>query len=568
MIQRSLDRIVTSFVRVGMVPLLAAIVSGAITAQAFTISAASCPRVADPKLANARIDIGVSMLPATGWADVSMTLLRNNAPLGVIWSGRVNCANTSFSRSWDGRLAVPPATVRTWVDTGAYDVRIDAAQSGTGQTASQTLPLQIVRLGITEISAMAPAANTEWQMVYFKRGTTAGTFFYATPAIHEYLNVAGTGELSDLDRNNGQPRASVPVHTPTASPLMEGATYEDDAYNYPVCYLENVAPRFDVRFGATATSAAGAQMGASYPVAGVLIRCRADSTLGPWASTHTSISPGVAVSFEGPTLPYGFRCHDFAITWWFESSSDGGLTWARVPGQVATAHRLYTIFGTPRFGGTTGTQYAGPWVEVADYVRQWSAALGIDTPTPSSLTQVLVKGFGGQVGPILTAIEGVRYDAFPLGGDGGASHYYVGGHMVQLSRLLDGHSNGVFVNCSDCASASSSMLGMLGLQNVQMNRLGSMTLRAIRGIGAPAYTLDLWGGGGHGFSYHHVVTRDAGNRICDACLWVDEDGSPMSLPGAPGFNHDRPWSGTSGSYASLLATAPITFQLEPLPTLQ
>lgn len=568
MIQPMPNRIRGSLRCVGVMSLLAAVMSGAVTAQVFTITGASCPRVADPKLANARIDIAVAMSPASGMAEVNMTLLRAGAPLGAIWSGRVDCANTSFSHSWDGRLLLPPATVRKWVDNGAYQVLIDARKVSTGATASVTLPLQIVRLGITEISALPAGPDTEWQMVYFKRGTAAGTFFYATPAIHEYLNVAGTGEVSDLDRNDGLPRPSVPVHTATASPLIEGTTYEDDAYNYPVCYIENVAPRFEVRFGATSTSAAGTAIGAKYPVGGVLIRCRADSPLGPWTSLHSSISPGGSEVFVGPTLPYGFRCHDFSITWWFESSTDGGLTWARVAGHVATAHRLYTTLGIPRFGGTTGVQYAGPWVEVADYARAWSAALGLDTPTPSLLTQVVIKGFGGQIGSLTTAIEGVRYDAYPLGGDGGASHYFQSSHSVQLSRWLDNHTNGVFVNCSDCASASSAMLGMLGLQTVQMNRLGSMTLRAIRGIGAPAYTLDLWGGGGHGFSYHHVVTRTAGQSICDACLWVDEDGSPMALPGSPGFNHDRPWAGTWASYMTLLATGPITFQLEPLPTLQ
>jgi hypothetical protein len=549
---------------------LATIAGGAIAQSTtpFAITSATCPRIADPKLADSRIDIGVAMAPASGFANVQLTLHRGGAQLGTIWSGRVDCAMTTFAYSWDGKLVIAPATVRKWIDPGAYEVRIDAVKEGTNETASQTLPLNVVRLGITEILALPNGPDTEFQMVYFKRGTQPGTFFYATPAIHEYLNIAGTGEVSDLDLNDGRPRPPVPVHTATASPLIEGTTYEDDAHNYPVCYTELTAPRFEVRFGATGTSAAGTAIGAKYPVGGVLLRCRADSTLGPWTTTTQTIAPSTGVVFTGPVLPNGFRCHDFAITWSFDSSRDGGLTWSSVPGRITTSHRLYTTVGIPRFGGTGATQYAGPWVEVADYARQWAAALSIDTATPARLTEAVIKGFGGQIGTITGALEGVRYDAGPLGGDGGASHYFTGTNTIQLSRWLDLHQNGIFVNCSDCASASSAMLGMLGVSNVKMNRLGSMTLRAIRGIGAPAYTLDLWGGGGHGFSYHHVVTRSEGQSICDACLWVDEDGNAMQLPGTPGYNHDRPWSGTSGAYMNLLATGPITFQLETLPTLQ
>jgi hypothetical protein len=108
---------------------------------------------------------------------------------------------------------------------------------------------------------------------------------------------------------------------------------------------------------------------------------------------------------------------------------------------------------------------------------------------------------------------------------------------------------------------------MLGIQNVQMERLGSMVLRAIWGIGTPDYTLDLWnngGGSGHGFSYHHIITRDAGVDISDACLWVDEDGHPNRLPGTPGFNNDRDWN----NYESLLAKASVTWSLDVTPKLK
>ena len=111
------------------------------------------------------------------------------------------------------------------------------------------------------------------------------------------------------------------------------------------------------------------------------------------------------------------------------------------------------------------------------------------------------------------------------------------------------------------------MLAMLGIANLQMDHLGSMTLNAIWGIGTDDYTLDLWssgGGGSHGFSYHHIITRDSGVNVSDACLWVDEDGNAASLPGTPGYNHDRDWN----NYESLVAKGNVTWFTEKLPKLQ
>ena len=72
------------------------------------------------------------------------------------------------------------------------------------------------------------------------------------------------------------------------------------------------------------------------------------------------------------------------------------------------------------------------------------------------------------------------------------------------------------------------------------------------------------GGAGHGFSYHHIITRDAGTNISDACLWVDEDGDPNHLPGTPGYNHDRDWD----DYEKLLAKANVNWNLDPLPQIK
>jgi hypothetical protein len=47
-------------------------------------------------------------------------------------------------------------------------------------------------------------------------------------------------------------------------------------------------------------------------------------------------------------------------------------------------------------------------------------------------------------------------------------------------------------------------------------------------------------------------------------MWLDEDGDPDSLPGTPGYNTDRPWSGTGG-YNDLSATNDVSLYLDSLP---
>jgi hypothetical protein len=207
-------------------------------------------------------------------------------------------------------------------------------------------------------------------------------------------------------------------------------------------------------------------------------------------------------------------------------------------------------------------------VEVAEYWYQWHQKLAIPITSEAACVETHVKGFFGQNAGIPTAIEGMVYDAFPLGGDGGATHYHnTATSNMGLSALLNGHDLGEYFNCTDNMGATTTMLSMMGVKNVRPIRLGSMTLRAIWGIGAPGYTTDLWGGGSHGFSYHHIVTRDDAIHVIDSCMQLDEDGDPNTTPGTLGWNNDRTWAGPGG-YENLSASNPVSKTLETLPGLE
>ncbi|MEW6745527.1 MAG: hypothetical protein AB1486_22470 [Planctomycetota bacterium] len=527
-----------------------------------------CTRIADPKLDGSRVDISyyLSTLHPSYW--VTISLHNDTSLIHTIFSGQEFPSTQPILHTWNGR-----DNEGRFFDPGSYTILVKATAGPvipvTGWIDTIRYDLSIVRLGITEIEAQPSVDVNEWQMVYFMKGTKY--VYYATPAIHEYLSIAEQGEISDLDLDNGEPRPPVPVHTATDSPALEsgpgGLSYEDDAYNYPVCYVRGAAPQFEATFGATCTSRAGNAIGCGYPVPGFEIRCCVSEGSGDWASDNAGIVPGGTATFLGPLLPNTVTRTDKELAWsWQYRPTESETDWVPIPGQFTTSHIIYGNYATPFWAsGASGTQYTGPWVEVADYFTKWQVALGIIPDTAEAVVECLMKGYFGQNGSLADAIEGVIYDCYPMGGDGGACHYYLYyQHVTQLAKLLNAHANGIYVNCSDVASTSSVMLGMLGIEQVQMVHLGYMSLKAIWGIGCPDYTLDLWGSGSHAFGYHHIVTRDAAVHVSDCCMWVDEDGDPGNLPGTPGYNHDRPWP----NYEDLAAWNNVTKYLDPLPEIQ
>jgi len=511
-------------------------------------------RVADPKLAGGGAELVFRLAPAAQSTSARAEVVKDGQVVDTLWTGTLG-AGTPVALQWDGRDA---AGARC--DTGAYWLRVSAPGLPPVQR-----PLQLVRLGITELEAQDGAIPglDEFQMVYFMK---AGTYaFYATPAVHEYRNAGPEGALSDLDQDDGEPRPAVAVHTGTAEPVLDGGQYATTAFNYPLAYTLGARPRLELTFGLGSTSATGLARDAGFPFAAHELRVRCDEgTLDP---THELVLPGGTARVDFPPLPREVGRHERTLTFRYECRASGGA-WEPILGSETIALRLYTLLGAPRFAaGASGTQYVGPWVEVVEHFATWKETLGLASGDAGQVTEVFVKGFFGQNGGLTRAIEGVVYDAYPLGGDGGATHYhnFTSGNM-RLSRLLNAHALGKFVNCSDNMSATTTMLSMLGVPNMRPVRLGNMTLRAIWGIGSPGYTLDLWGGS-HAFSYHHIVTDDDAATVSDTCMQLDEDGDSLSLPGTPGWNVRRPWNGVN-SYKQLSATNNVTKRLESLPGLQ
>jgi len=515
-------------------------------------------RIADPKLDGGGAEATFHLAPAGAQLSARADVYGASGLVKTVWTGALSGTDAPTTVAWDGTDASG-----NFVDTGDYMLRV-GANGGAGPVMN--LPVSVVRIGVTEIEFQdSGTADNEWQMVYFKKNTQDGVFF-ATPAIHEYVNVKSGLEVSDLDLNDGTPRPAVAAHTATDEPVMDGFNYATDRYNYPVAYVAGSATRLEVTLGDGGTSASGAAMPSGYPVAGFDLRLVADFPVGTDFASGP-ITPGAAIAFDGPPTPRAVGRSQIDVSWRFEYAPSGSGAWSPVLGSSDTSHRLYTLLDAPKFkAGASGTQYVGPWVEVAENFASWGDQIGVDTSTSDGVVETFVKGFFGQNSGIPTAIEGVKYDTTVLGGDGGANHYFsAGSKNMDLSALLNAHAKGQFVNCSDCMGATTTGLSMLGVANIRPIRLGPMTLKAIWGIGSPAYTTTLWGFA-HSFSYHHIVTRTNGIDVIDTCMQLDEDGTPGSIPGLPGWNVDRPWDGPDG-YNFLSASNDVSKSLEQLPGL-
>jgi len=522
-------------------------------------------RVADPKLAGSAVTIRFRACSGRRFAVVE--LLRERSLVCTVWRGQVDRCGTTVR--WNGKDGSGK-----YVDTGEYTIRIRDPKSCLPDAKSR---LNIVRLGITEIAALeSDDGDDEWQMVYFMKGSEYE--YFATPAIHEYLNRKTAGDVSDLDLNNGKPRPSVGVHAATDSAVLNGANYEADAYNYPVSYLIGAQSRLDVSFGESGTSCAGSEMPAGYPIPGVEIRVQLRAG-GTTLSSSAPIAAGGHTTLYGPRMPAEVTRMDYDLQCQWQYRVAGNRTWCSISGSTKIPRRVYTLIGAPQAKeGASGAQYAGPWVEVAEYWHQWQTKLGASLVDEVACVKNHVRGFFGQNAGIPTAIEGLIYDAKPLGGTGGRDHYYnVTTRNMDLAALLNKGDNSQFFNCSDNMGATATMLSMMGVRNVRAVKMVSadpdiatvIRLNAVRAIGAPGYTTDLWGRGRsrHSFRFHRVVTIDDGTHLIDTCLQVDEDGVPHSTPGIPGWNHGRPFSGSTG-YDNLSSSNLIKLGVHALPGIQ
>ena len=158
-----------------------------------TIRVDDATRVMDPKLEGGSARFALHLAPQSSPATVTMQVLSAGVQVAQPWTGTLTDDSVHLL-SWDGR-----DSMGDWCSTGSYTIRF-----ATSGQPDLDLPLNIVRLGVTEIEALSSAAEVtdEFPMVYFRKASQLE--FYATPQICEYANLAPQGEVSALDFDDGR----------------------------------------------------------------------------------------------------------------------------------------------------------------------------------------------------------------------------------------------------------------------------------------------------------------------------------------------------------------------------
>ena len=512
------------------------------------LAGSSQDEIFDPKLGGAGNAEFTYILGGSASTTVIIEVKQGVSTVRTLFNGQQTGQPTPYSIQWDGKNSS-----NQFVDPGAYTIHIEA-QAKTNVVLD--IPVNIVRLGISEISAIDNSSNNEFPMVYYMRG--ASQTFTQTPGTGEFRMTASPSETSDLDLDTGTARTSPAVYTNLASYPMNGAVIESYKYNLPICYIRGSIPRFDVTLGDTATSnlPGNAQITCGYPVAGYSIRTFCKSGASDYmTNTDTDNSPGETLSFTGTSALSTYVEKDTQnLAWSWQWQKNGSLTWNDVSGAFSTNHTIYTIYDTPWFP-SSGTRYS-PWVRVVDDVCRWCQTYSGGTAnTEADLHVAIVHGF------LLDGGTNGGGDYYYDRAGGGATHY--GGAFTNLSGFYR-KTNGRAINCRDCAYLTNVQYNMVGCTNVVVIHLGGgmNPLYALQGIGWYPTWCDNDPATGasqkifntfnqHGFGWHEVCsTSTVGDPILDACMNLDEDGTPYSAPpGTSAWNDSRTWA----SYNSLLS---------------
>jgi hypothetical protein len=213
-----------------------------------------------------------------------------------------------------------------------------------------------------------------------------------------------------------------------------------------------------------------------------------------------------------------------------------------------------------------------PWTDVFDWACCWARGVLRSRPAASSRIAAAVAGLGG-LGARLAdgSTLPIEYSIVP-------SYALWDGAFdcTAFLRLLSStplaatcgvaagsaDEDTTFLNCYDCASAVATFATAIGcgLKTKRLRRADassfSLNMYWVLGRPRPTRASDVRP---ESFATHEIAWRDdGGGRVFDACLKVDEDGSPAAFPCSFVDPHDAVFSGThplSKNYLTRLVAA-------------
>jgi|GEM_PF-2628349 len=501
-------------------------------------------KVFDPKMPNSS-PLQVTYRVNPSGIDFVMTVKVVTATGGTevvrLIDAQTKAGGTSHTTTWNGKNANAQ-----YVDTGDYKLRIEATYQGLPAWTKEEA-VHIVRLGVVGIQFLDNGADgAEYQMMYHIRNTSLYTYYAIPSNKPEWAIGKNSGDVADLDTNDGLPRVLPSPWTNLNSPPQDAtdpAGVEDDNYNLPVCYKRASKPKFQLTIGSNAASniTANTQLGCNYPITGMPIRVIVDSATPETAGANENISPAGTVNFiANTTLPDAVKKNTITYTIRFEYQ-DGG-TWHQISGYITTNHTVYTIFDKPKLHDSSTNPPYLPWVKCVDIVCGW-----INGPaTESQICSIVVNK--------VNTFFGIQYDTVS-----GACWYTTGSLSLQtmkMSDFIEDYDANTFtkVNCSDCACLTSTFANTIGVDHKALilgYTTGSIPLNYMIAIGYSDWIKPFGGW----FSYHAVATKDDGASISDACCTLDCDGTPGSAPYTPLLPVNEPYA----SYNAMLSSNPSSY---------
>lgn len=475
-------------------------------------------RVMDPKLGgDPTIDMLYRLDPEGIDFTVTVTVLSASTGTEVrrLVDAESRAGGVDHAASWDGRDASG-----RFVDAGAYTMTFEGVY-GTLPPMTASEEVHVVRLGVSAVEFVGNGSGSEeYQLMYHIRNTSRYSYYAIPDDRPQWAIGPESGDLADLDTDDGLARPLPAAWTETYSPPQDSSDtlgVEDDNYNLPTCYRRAATPRLEVTIGSSGVSHAtpGTAMGCGYPIDGLPIRVVAAGATPETTGGNENISPGSTVSFIASTaLPDAIQKHDLSYDFTFEYQ-DGG-TWNPIPGTVTTTHTVYTIHDEPVL--TTDATPTPPylaWVALVDLVAEW-----VDGPATAD-------EIGGIVTEEVNTFFGIQYDIYA-----GACHYTSGStssHTMEMSDFLDDWDDGSFsvVNCSDCGCLMSTFANAVGVDHTYeiLGMSNRIQLNYQIPIGR-SWQIPFYGS----FRYHSVSTIDSGSSISDACCTLDDDSDPGSSP--------------------------------------
>lgn len=420
--------------------------------------------------------------------------------------------------SWDAR-DVEEQSVRPGELTAI--VTVNAGEEGL---ASFEAPLEVVRLGIDEITLDEVAINQRPPLMYGEMSGVAYGYYIIPQNQPVWRMTPRATESTDavsMELQDGTPRTPPSIWASLKSPPLDATSTdgaEHNSYSLPSGWIAGSA--MTARVHMTADIAGGRGQGQGAPSR---TRIRVIPPEGLQAATGSSLDfvhNGELNLTTTRSMTPAVGRYDQQWRWTFEVGS--GERWTLLPGYVETSHRFYGFAAWPILESESLPPAA--WVEVVDAVTQWvdkTANAGEDTVVASKIVEGTYYSLG------------LVYDR-----NSGASAYtdYAGreafdGATFDLVRFLR-RSRGNVINCSDAASIVGTFANMIGVDlryHILRNDDRGFDLNFIRAIGTADFSETPFTSGRGGFSYHAVVGPEDGT-IYDGTLALDGDGTPTAMP--------------------------------------